>query len=50
MSEAALGRSGRGGMVWFGPISVLSAMVVRVILRALGLFSCRDYVKSGTNE
>ncbi len=30
-SGAALGRGGRGGMVLFGAISVISAMVVRVI-------------------
>jgi hypothetical protein len=49
-SGAAPGRGGRVGMVLFGPISVSSAMVVRVILRELSLFSCRVYVKSGTNE
>ena len=49
-SGAAPGRGGRVGMVLFGPISMSSAMVVRVILRALGLFSCRVNVKSGTNE
>jgi hypothetical protein len=37
-------------MVLFGKISVTSAMVVRVILRVLDLFSCRVYVKSGTNK
>jgi hypothetical protein len=49
-SGAAPGRGGRGGMVLFGVISITLAMVVRVILRVLGLFSCRVYVKSGMNE
>jgi hypothetical protein len=36
--------------VLLGPISMTSAMVVRVISRVLGLFSCKVYVKSGMNE
>jgi hypothetical protein len=49
-SGAAPGRGGRVGMVLFRPNSVTLAMVVRVILKVLGLFSCRVYVQSGTNE
>jgi hypothetical protein len=48
-SGAAPRRGGRVGIVLFVPISVLSAMVVRVISRVLGLFSCRVYVRFGTN-
>ena len=48
-SGATPGRGGRAGMVSFGAISVVSAMVVRVIWRVARLTCCRVYVKSGTN-
>ena len=48
-SGATPRRGGRAGMVSFGAISVVSAMVVRVIWRVARLTCCRVYVKSGTN-
>jgi hypothetical protein len=48
-SGAAPGRGGRGGMVSFIAISVMSAMVVRVFWRVREHFCCRVYVKSDTN-
>jgi hypothetical protein len=37
-------------MVSFGAISIMSAIVVRVVLRVREHFCCRVHVKSGTNE
>jgi hypothetical protein len=48
-SGAAPGSGGRGGMVLFGAISVMSTMVVRMIWGVMGWSSCRVYVKSGKN-
>jgi hypothetical protein len=48
-----LGNTGEGeeggGGVLFGAISITSAMVVRVFWRVRECFSCKVYVKSGTN-
>ncbi len=46
---AASGKGERGGMVSFGAISVMFALVVRVIWRVRKCFCCRVYVKSGMN-
>jgi hypothetical protein len=48
-TEATLGRGGREGMPLFDAISISSAMVFSVVVRVMGPFSCRVYVKSGTN-
>ncbi len=42
------GRGGKAGTMLFGAISIVSAMVVSVVVRVIGQFSCRVYVKSGT--
>ncbi len=46
---ARLGRGGREGMPLFDAISISSAMVFSVVVRVMGRFSCRVYLKSGTN-
>ena len=48
MSGATPGRGGMLGMVLFAVISLISAMVVRVIWRVARRICCRIYVKYGT--
>ncbi len=48
-SGAALGRGERAGIVSFGAISVMSAMVVSVFWRVRECVCCRVYMKFGTN-
>jgi hypothetical protein len=50
MSGAAPGRGEWGGMVSYGAISIMSAMVMRVLWRVREHFCCRVYVKCGMNE
>ena len=47
-SGEAPGSGVRAGMVSFGAISIVSAMVVIVIVRVARLICCRVYVKYGT--
>ncbi len=46
-SGATLERGRRVRMMSFGAISVVSSMVLSVVVRVIGRFSCKVYVKSG---